>query len=174
MNEPQLHVPGALPTDPAYERFAVGLHDVVEQRKNRRWQGHDQKWWEYAAADWILEDARLPDTQPESALEWDPPRFRWEVHESYFPDLFTRLKAAYEEIKAKNPRLGHPVWSPWGDGDWRNAIRRAPSGPPKDIPQDLPPAALARIARVKAFEAKDALPRDDAQTIINEIVREYT
>ena len=90
------------------------------------------------------------------------------------PDLFKRLKSGYAAIATKYPRLANPVWSPWGDGDWRNAIRWGSPPPNGKGGSTLPPEALERIARVRAFEARGDIPRDEAQEIINEIVREFT
>jgi hypothetical protein len=163
------------PPDPAYGRFLSGLKEVVESGKDWRWHGRDQKWYTYARGEWIMEDAGLADTRPEMALTPDYGSFppSWNVVDFGVPGLFARLKGAYAAIVAMYPRIGNPVWSPWGDGDWRNAIRRGAVGPGEGNVV-LPAEALNRIARVRAFEARDDIPHDEAQEIINEIVREYT
>src|SRR5438552_2157071 len=166
------------PTDPAYERFLQGLVEVAEHKKPWRWHGRDQKWYTYDdSAKWILEDAGLADTPPGTALRPDNLGFptSWTVQKLFVPDLFAALRSAYGKIVAQYPKLANPVWSPWGGGDWRNAIQRA-GGPGRQgpIPPELPAAALARIARVRAFEARGDLTADEAAKIVAEIVREYT
>ena len=59
------------PTDPAYEKFYKRFEQVVEQRKDWRWHGRDQEWYTYDRAEWIMEDAGLADTRPETAMTQD-------------------------------------------------------------------------------------------------------
>jgi hypothetical protein len=48
------------------------------------------------------------------------------------------------------------------------------ASPPGNGKLVLPAEALDRIARARVFEAPNDVPHDEAQAIINEIVREYT
>lgn len=173
-------VPGQPPADPAYERFRVGLMEVVDSpsRTNRwRWHSGDGKWYVYAAEDWVLEDVGIPDTSPQLAIQqkWGFPESTWSVSELFLPDLFRRLGTA---SKATNTRYPDAVWSPWGGGDWRNAFKRTGPIPPRPPNGNgrgpIDPECERRIKEVQTYHQRGFITYDQQQQLIAEIVAECT
>ena len=141
-----------------------------------RWHPKDGKWCTYDPAKYALDDSyRLPDTPPQRALRenfaW--PKSSWELQEVFVPDLFTRLRKAYESLRQRFPQA-NLVWSLWGEGDWRNAFERTTPLPPDKgsgsgmLPQECPD----QIEQVRKQLQLGLLTPDLAKRLIAAIVAE--
>ncbi|WP_433111235.1 hypothetical protein [Streptomyces lavendofoliae] len=88
------------------------------------------------------------------------------------PQIFEAVTSAYEGMKARWP---HAVWSA-RTGEWRAAKVGAtnPAPTPNSTSAGLPAQAVARIERVRAFERRGDITRDEAARLILTIIEEYT
>ena len=134
----------------------------------------DKKWFTYAAKDWVFEDLGIPDTSPEGAVKkkevWPTPVY--EVESLFLRALWERLEKAATSYRSQYPGL-NLVWSPWGDGDWRSALRRWPEqgpAPGDKVHVRLPPRALEQIKEIKEWQRRGYISADQAQKMINEII----
>ena len=167
---------GGIPVDPAYERFTAGLTEVaasIDQVK--RWHGRAREWRSFEATDWIIDESnRLADTSASTVLseKWNPHRF--EVI-GYITILWDEIQTAQASIIERYPKMENPVWTPWGDGDWRSAIKKgSDTGTNPPGTGTLPPEAERRIALVHEFVGKGHITPQVGNEIIASIVREYT
>src|SRR5438105_7053439 len=121
------------PTDPAYTRFIDGLKQIASDLSAKgtwRWDAKQQKWSDFPASSWVIEDLGLADTTPEPAIrQWGYPVNAWEIQDYAVADLLARIQKAHASfaVKYSNATL---VWSPWGGGDWRNVYERRGSQTP--------------------------------------------
>jgi hypothetical protein len=167
------------PPDPAYAPFLAGLKQVVADPDGKvhwRWHPKDSKWYAYDPAKYALDDSyRLPDTPPEMALEqnfgW--PKSSWELREMFVPDLFSRVRKAYDSISQRYPQATL-VWSPWGDGDWRSAFERSNPGPGggPGPGTELPQECLRQIEQVQQQQRRGWITPDQARRLIAAIIAE--
>lgn len=168
------------PVDPAYTHFIDHLRKVVTNPRGTdrwRWNGSDARWDSYDVAQWVLEDVGLPDTPPERAIreQWRDGGRVYELSSLFVPELFERLRRVSAAHATRLPSLTL-VWSPWGNGDWRSVLKRAPGGGsvPPPPPTDLPPKCVSRIEEVREYERRGFITHDQAQATINAIVAECT
>jgi len=177
----------SLSTDPKYARFVSGLKAIASLEAIHlmdRWDHREGKWYAWHAPTWVLEDIGAADTPPGLALvDWtmNAGAPDWQLVESWVPDLYSRVNAAYESHKRRWPEL-RLVWGPWGGGDWRYAwdsTAPPPPRPPKPeppwrIPGTLPPHCVVRIEAVQDAVRRGFMVHDTAQRYIDQIVAECT
>ena len=169
------------PVDPAYIAFKTGLEKAVSDAGDRwrmRWNPQSKKWFGYPVAEWIFEDLNIPDTSPEGAVKkkatWPQPTY--EVQRLYLNDLWDRLEKAARTHATQYPHL-KLVWSPWGDGDWRNAVQRKSAPPPQPPPPRRPsldPRVEEQITQIEAWRERGYISADQAQKMINAVLAAAT
>jgi hypothetical protein len=163
------------PLDPAYVRFEEGLKEVAGKIDTvRRWHGRAQEWRSFDSANWIIDESHhLADTSPSSALsskKFNPDRYEVISDASL---LFAAIQAAQTSILARHPNVQHPVWTPWGDGDWRIAIPRNQPPPGTGSGGGLSEEARRRIKAIEDDVRAGKIPAATGDQLIAEIYRQW-
>jgi hypothetical protein len=171
------------PVDPAYQRFADGLHlhlPMPDELLRWRWHPRDEWWLSYPQAISILEDVGLPpltidSSYLKSSYDFNVGVTTYQLNIAadaiFLPQLFQSIRTYFTE-RAKGP-YPDAVWEP-RQGLWRVATHRAGDKPPGSQPGQLPEGARSRIAIIDEAEREGKLTRGDADRLRAQVIATYT